>query len=374
MKVLHVIPSYYPAFVYGGPIRTTHQLNLALAEQGVTVRVLTTDANGMAVLPESGKTVAYGPNLSVHYAPRTFAPDVSLSLLWELPSAIRWADVVHLTAVYSFTTLPTLFWCRVWRKPVFWSPRGALQEWHASPKRRVKKVWDLACRKIAASNTTIVAASSLESGAARVKFATLQTIQIENGVEVKQEVQHVTGEALRILFLGRVHPIKGLENLIRACALLGEVAWELAVAGPGDQAYTDSLKLLVQDLGIAARVRFIGEVAEEEKDRVFSASDILVLPSYSENFGLVVAEALAHEVPVIASKGTPWGELEKRNCGLWCENDAQSLATALRKMAALDRRELGRRGRAWMQADFDWDRQAAKQLRYYENALKEGHG
>src|SRR5213075_466737 len=108
MKVLHVTPSYFPAFVYGGPIRSTHQMNLGLATRGIMVRVLTTDAKGKDRLAESGKSVRYGERLEVEYAPRMFMPDISLRFLWKLPAAVRWADIVHITAVYSFSTIPAL--------------------------------------------------------------------------------------------------------------------------------------------------------------------------------------------------------------------------------------------------------------------------
>lgn len=368
MKVLHVTPSYFPAFVYGGPIRTTHHLNLALAELGVTVRVLTTDANGMDRLEASGKTVQYGHGLTVEYCRRQFRPDISFGFLWRLPSAVRWADVVHITAVYSLSTIPALALSSWFGKPVFWSPRGALQDWPGSPKRLVKWFWDRLCRTLAPRHTTIVAASALELAAAGKKFPRLQAVQVGNGVQVPAEASHIAGKTLRLLFLGRIHPIKGLENLFEACASVKEPAWELVVAGPAEAGHLAFLKEQTQRLGLERQVRFIGEVNEEEKAELFSRSDILVLPSHSENFGMVVAEALAHEVPVIVSQGAPWSELEARGCGVWCSNDPRGLADAIARMAKADRRVMGKKGRAWMQSDFGWSQQAGRLLEHYQRA------
>ena len=100
----------------------------------------------------------------------------------------------------------------------------------------------------------------------------------------------------------------------------------------------------------------VGELTGEAKEALFREADVLVVPSYTENFGLVVPEALLREVPVIAGKGTPWERLEEMSCGLWVENDPDSLVEAIERMSRLPLQEMGKRGRAWVQNEFDPNR------------------
>src|SRR5208282_218701 len=175
------------------------------------------------------------------------------------------------------------------------------------------------------------------------------------GRSAKSQAQRLKRE-IRLLYLGRLHPIKGIETLLEACGIVGGQSpdWHLYIAGTGSPFYVDFLKSKVQDLGLSKRVEFVGEVFEEQKEALFAQSDVALVPSHIENFGIVVAESLAHAVPVIASKGTPWIGLETNRCGLWVDNDPESLATAIRKICTLPLQEMGQRGREWMEKDFSW--------------------
>lgn len=371
MRVLHVTPSYFPASIYGGPIQSTHELNLALAQLGATVRVLTTDANGPQRLAESGREVTYG-GVRVHYMPRVMRPDISFALLRRLLADVRWADVIHLTAVYSFSTIPTLAAGKLLGKPVFWSPRGAFQAWKGSPKQFLKSLWDVIGRMAAPDRTTVIAASEREAVAARKRYPQVRAEIVGNGVHVPEPLPaRSDSHDLRIVFLGRLHPIKGLEGLIDACGILREKAipFQLSIAGGGEADYIASLAARARARGVERSVRFLGAMEPALKAELFSANDILVLPSHSENFGMVVVEALAHAVPVIASRHTPWPDLEAKQCGMWTENDAVSLAAAIERMRTMDLRRMGLNGRAWMRAEFTWAKQAQKVYCLYEDAI-----
>jgi len=173
----------------------------------------------------------------------------------------------------------------------------------------------------------------------------------------------------RLLYLGRLHPIKGIELLLEAGVMCDRLLrnWRLRVAGSGTPAYASSLKSKVQQLGLAARVEFLGEVSDQDKAALFADSDVTVVPSYSENFCIVVAESLAHGVPVIASRGTPWSGLEAHGCGLWVENEPPSLADAITRMQSMALTEMGLRGRAWMEKEFSWASVSSRMLHLYRN-------
>src|SRR5205085_8939458 len=116
------------------------------------------------------------------------------------------------------------------------------------------------------------------------------------------------------------------------------------------------LKAQIETFNLAGRVVMIGSVEGEAKKELFSNADVVVVPSHSENFGLVVAEALAHGVPVIASRGTPWQRMGEIGCGLWVDNQPESLAQALVDIRKMPLREMGERGRDWMRREFTWPR------------------
>ena len=359
MKVLHVVPSFYPAFNYGGPITSVYELCAGLVRQGCEVRVLTTDANGLRDVLDVEKDVPVmlASGFSVRYCPRIFRHSVSPRLLEELVPAVRWADVVHLTAVYNFPTLPVFAACRWLRKPLVWSPRGALQRWQYSRRAALKSGWESICRKLAPSGMMLHVTSAQEAAESTLKFPGARAAVIPNGVAFPPHIDHRNGSgSLRLLFLGRLDPKKGIENLLAACSSLHlERPWSLTIAGSGDAPYSAALEHTAAQLGLGDRVRFVGEVRGEAKAELFATSDLAIFPSHTENFAMVVAEALAHGVPVIASKGTPWSGVEERGCGLWVENDPFTLAATIDRMSRMPLPEMGARGRRWMEEEFSWE-------------------
>jgi glycosyltransferase involved in cell wall biosynthesis len=374
MKVLHVVPSFYPAFNYGGPTTTVYALCAELVCQGCEVRVLTTDANGLGAVLDVPKDtpVTLPPGLSVRYCARILRHSISPQLLRRLASEIRWADLVHLTAVYNFPTFPTLLGCRWLNKPLVWSPRGALQRWPSSRRPGLKAAWESVCRRLAPSGMVLHVTSAQEAAESVAKFPRARAVVVPNGVELppRRERRNGCGQ-LRLLFLGRIDPKKGIENLLAACRGLShlEQPWSLTIAGSGDAAYTASLQQNAHDLGLREQVSFAGEVRGQAKADLFAASDIAVFPSHTENFAMVVAEALAHGVPVVASKGTPWSGVEARGCGLWVENDPASLAAAIARISRMPLGEMGERGRRWMEEEFAWETVAREMLRLYGKLL-----
>jgi glycosyltransferase involved in cell wall biosynthesis len=374
VKVLHVSPSFYPTMAYGGTIRSGYGLCRGLADLGCSVRVLTTDSDGpgrtLEILNDEDVQL---DSLRVRYCHKQFRHSVSFGLLRLLPKYIVWADVVHLTAVYSFPTFPTLSCCRLFQKPIVWSPRGSLQRWDGSTRPIAKSLWESGCCNLALKEKLVLhATSQTEAKQSLSRFPGVRTVVIRNGVDLPRDLRKTDPkEELRMAYLGRLHPIKGIELLLEACSLLGKQSepWHLDIAGAGTLAYVDSLKSKVVELRLQAHVDFLGEVFGEAKADLFASSDVVLAPSHVENFGMSIAEALAHEVPVIASKGTPWEDLEKNRCGLWVDNDPKSLAVAIREIRTMPLREMGQNGRRWMEKEFSWHSVSNQMLAVYRECL-----
>jgi glycosyltransferase involved in cell wall biosynthesis len=375
MKVLHVVPSFHPAYSYGGPIRSTFELCRNVVQLGCEVRVLTTDADGLdRVLDvDKNKEVELPEGFRVRYCRRRQRHSVSPTLLHLLPAYMQWADVAHLTGVYNFPTFPTIFWGRLLHKPLIWSPRGALQRWEGSSRIGLKGIWDFLWYHTADRvELTMHATSEQESRETLARFPKLRMATIPNGVDVPDDLNRIQRNGdLRLLFIGRLDPKKGIEALLRACTLVdSSPPWRLAIAGWGASEYVSQLKEQIHALGLSGRVEMVGAVLSNEKKGLFERSDVALVPSYTENFAIVVAEALAHGVPVIASKGTPWDRLEEMRCGLWVNNDPESLADAIRSISTMPLPDMGRRGREWMQREFSWRSVTNQMLALYHECAR----
>lgn len=159
-----------------------------------------------------------------------------------------------------------------------------------------------------------------------------------------------------VLFLSRIHPKKGLLNLLEAWSRVQPVGWRLRLAGPDDGGHLAEVMQRVQALGLEVDVEYMGEVAGDAKAALFENADLFVLPSFSENFGVVVAEALTYGVPVITTQGTPWKGLRLHECGWWIDSTADALTETLRQalsMSPAALRAMGNKGRIYV-LEFDW--------------------
>jgi glycosyltransferase involved in cell wall biosynthesis len=376
MNILHVVPSYYPATYWGGPIFSVYALNNALARQpGVALTVLTTDAAGARANDRLDKSKLAGlyPRQRVIITRRLAGSSVSPELLCKLPGLVRRADVVHLTATYSFPTLPTLLLCRLLDKPLVWSPRGAIQdahEWEGSRRRGAKRVWERLCNLLIRKGRVLAhTTSERERAATQERVPRAAAVIVPNGVDIPAQPpprRRLAGDRLRLMYMGRLSPKKGIENLLEAIALLNDPAVSLTIYGGGEADYTARLQAKAKQLGLPAGAAvFAGQVDGADKSAAFADADACVIPSYTENFCMVVAEALAHGMPVIASRGTPWAEVENKRCGLWVDNSPESLARAISKIRGMDLPEMGARGRDWMRDTFSWDTLAREMMALY---------
>jgi glycosyltransferase involved in cell wall biosynthesis len=195
---------------------------------------------------------------------------------------------------------------------------------------------------------------------------------IPNGVEVPLTLnREQRGPSLRLGFVWRLDRKKGIENLLAACRIVKErgLDFSLKIAGAGEADYEARLRFEIDRLGLSNDVILLGDIRGEQKKRLFERTDVVVTPSFTENFGIVVAEALAHGAAAIASTGTPWKDVEQKRCGLWVDNDPASLADAIAKINSMPVAEMGERGRRWMASDFSWEKCASQMIALYKNLL-----
>ncbi len=280
--------------------------------------------------------------------------------------------------------LPTNFWAawvaRRHRLPLLMQPHGMLEPW-ALHHRAVKKKIALALfqRRHLESANVIVATSAEECRNIRALGLRQPIALIPNGIELdgvcKSDEPTMSMKALRtVLFLSRIHKVKGLINLVRAWAMVRPVGWRLCIAGPDEGGHLAEVMAAVRANGIANVVDYVGEVSCERKAVVYQEADLFVLPSFSENFGVVVAEALAHGLPVITTKGAPWAELEEYRCGWWIDIGVEPLVNALRRATSLsdaERQQMGARGRVYAQR-YNWSDIAKELVDVYRWVLKQG--
>lgn len=177
------------------------------------------------------------------------------------------------------------------------------------------------------------------------------------------------------LFLGRLCPVKGIDLLLQAWARLQPAGWQLRIAGPDEGGWRRRLEAQVQALGLQADVRFLGPVNATIRERELRAADLLVLPSRSESFAMVVAEALAHGLPVLTTTATPWQQLAAIEAGWLCAADLTSLTLGLQRALgtpAAQRRAMGLRGRDHVARQLSWRRTAEQFLHLYQQVLRQG--
>jgi glycosyltransferase involved in cell wall biosynthesis len=201
---------------------------------------------------------------------------------------------------------------------------------------------------------------------------------VPNGVDLPPECEsrcvRTSGQQRTVLFLGRIHPVKGLLDWVEAWARMRPAGWRAVVAGPDEGGHRAEVEAAVRGHGLERDFKFIGPVSPAERWAMYRSADVFVLPSRSENFGNVVAEALACGVPVITTRATPWPELESHRCGWWVEANAPALAEALRKATACndaERIEMGARGRELVRARYTWPAVAERMLAVYRWMLGE---
>ena len=312
----------------------------------------------------------HNPQVAVYYC----AQRPSRGLVHQRLQAIhreKPIDLIHTNGIWSpFIHFAVSFAKRKGIKLVA-TPHGMLEPWSLSQKKWKKKIawWSYQKRDLEYADAIQVTAETEATSIRNLGLS--KSIIVPNGVDIRP-LPEKNERKLTALFLSRIHPKKGIPILINAWKKLNCVDWELLIVGPGEPDYLKQIQLQIDDLASTTRVKLLSAVDGVEKDVLYHSASIFVLPTHSENFGIVVAEALERELPVITTTGTPWSELDRLNCG-WCiELSEKNLIQALRSaqsMSPQERQCMGVNGRKYIDENFAWPRIARKLVEHYQQIL-----
>lgn len=368
MRLLQVVSSYHPAVRYGGTIVSVHGLASALAARGHDVHVYTTSVDGAGdsdvphgvPVMRDGVTVWYfrSPNGRRLYR----SPDLRTALL----ATVAGFDVVHTHAIFLW---PLWVAARAAERagiPYVVSPRGMLErDLIVQKSALLKGLWIALIERHTLERAAAIHVTSAREGheAEAFGFRLPPIHEIPNGVEVDRPtgaavsptIAAITSGAPFVLFLGRLNWKKGIDRLMAAMARVPGV--RLVVAGNDEDGYRRRLEAVATRIGVSSQVTFTGAVHGADKAALLTRARVLVLPSYSENFGNVVVEAMAAGCPAIVTPEVGIADgVRETGAGWVVEGDAAALGTAIARLMASPalRDEMGARGRLAAAGRFSW--------------------
>ena len=286
-------------------------------------------------------------------------------------------DIVHLHGLWDPALHGIVKKCRAHNIPYIISPRGMLDPWSLSVKKVKKKLAMLLYQERDLKCAVAFHATAVEEAEHIRRLGFTQPIVIAaNGVAVPTVMPEKScGNSLythTAIFLSRLHPGKGLLTLAKAWARVRPIGWRMLIVGPDTYGHKKQVISLLNQLGITQQWQFVDHLDDVRKWDAYRAADLLIHPSVSENFGITIVEGLAAGLPVIATKGAPWSELEERKCGWWIDIGVEPLVKALKDAFALNdmsRAEMGERGRALVAEKYTWDAVVKAMITGYKEVL-----
>lgn len=348
MRLTHVVPHINEEA--SGPTYAVPRLCQSLADCGHEVELSCLAA----------KTAIPGINLDLHAQwrfPSRFA--VSPSLAKSLYRKADHVDIIHNHSLWSMVNVAAGCVVPGRHAKLITSPHGTLSPWALNRSRYIKSLLAPLQWMALERADLLHATSEAEYFQIRDLGFKAPVALIPNGIDLPpmRTREHIP-ELRTLLFLSRIHPTKGIDRLLSAWKQLQDKFpdWQLVIAGGGEPEHVQDVRRLARSLKVN-RVSFPGLVYGEEKSQLYAHADLFILPTHSENFGMVVAEALAHGCPAIVSQGAPWSGLKSEECGWWVSHDIETLTETLEsamQMPVSQLRAMGLQGRAWMERDFNW--------------------
>ena len=369
-RIVHIVPSI--SVEASGPSYVVKRLCESLILEGEAVTL------GALVWEPMDSPPAFLRQFPLGWGPRRLGRSPAL-YRWLAGVAARGeAGLIHNHSLWMMPNVYPGWVAKQSGLPLVVSPHGALSPWAmASGFRRVKQVfWPLVQGPALGDTRCFHATAESEYQDIRRMGFTQPVALIPTGIDIPVLSPKQTGSQRTLLFLGRIHPVKGLDWLLPAWAAVQDrfPDWRLKIVGPDDGGYLKQMQTLASNLRLR-RVEFTGPVFGEAKWRLYRDAELFVLPTHSENFGVSAAESLASGTPAIVTRGAPWQGLDSHGAGWWIDLGLDALVACLESALARPSGELeimGQAGRAWMEAEYSWRQVGKRMAQTYQWVLQGG--
>ncbi|MCH4147441.1 MAG: glycosyltransferase [Prevotella sp.] len=361
MRILQYIPNIDKSS--GG---TTSYIQLLASKLGKLV--------DLHIVTHLSSNVVEIKNCTIHYIP-TIAHFIAMKREWLKILMEIQPDVIHVNCCWMPGCAYVQKWAQSLGYKVVLTPHGMLEPWIIKRHYWNKKIPALLLyQKKTVAKADIINATAETEKANILKLGyNDKVVVIPNGIDVDNIVmKNKWTKQKKILFLSRIHEKKGLEILIESVERLKNQMkdYKIIVAGEGSRSYIQLLKEYTKKCLVDSMFDFVGGVYGIQKWKLYRCADVFILPTYSENFGIVVAEALASGTPVITTKGAPWQDLETCHCGFWTEIGIDGTVDALRKfltLSASDLEVMGKNGRKLIEDKYSSKIMAEKMFELYKS-------
>jgi glycosyltransferase involved in cell wall biosynthesis len=390
MKILHIIPTYLPSVNSRGVIDAMHFLNKQLVRKGVEVSVYTTNSDGVGGYLD----VPTGKEVDIDGV-KVFYFEISFPRRWCNSRAMRKFlakttasfDVVHITSVFLAESTIGAHYARKFKKPCVITPHGSFMKMPlASNHSWFKKIYISLVEKRNLKNAFLHFMTEPEKEQySEAGFPCRGIFIIPNAFEPGEKMPIVRGDFRRragiaqdsplILFLGRLDRIKGLDTLLPAFAdvLRERPEAVLVLAGPDDEGYKKNVQELVSKFQLGEKVIFAGMLTGEGKAAAFLDADVFAAPSYSENFGMAIAEAMHFGLPVVVAEGVGIASyIERAKAGIVIKKNEEELTAAILKLLNEPdlRKKMGEAGKELVREEFSSERVAEEFIKEYNKAIQ----
>jgi glycosyltransferase involved in cell wall biosynthesis len=387
LKINLIIPSFFPAVIYGGPIFSTLNTSKELAKlENVEVHVSTTNANmGKKLDVEVNQPIKFEQKLFVKYYDELIVDKLSLQLMLNVWKDIKNSDVVHIQAIFNTPIPISLFWSWIFRKPTILTPRGSLGDWVMNNGSKFKCAWLNILIKPFAKYVIWHATSKQEEGEILKHFPEANVSIIPNGIDFSyfqnsnvlsrfEFINKFTGKDISpkkiVVSMGRLQKKKGFDILIDSFEqVLNSLPNSILLIAGADEGEESNLKRQIKRLNLEKNVFLVGAIEGQDKIDFLANADLFCLPSHNENFGNVYVESLASGTPIVASRQTPWCDVEKFNCGKWVENSIEETSNAMYQMLIEDKKMMSHNSKK-LAREYDWHNVAFEFKKLYESILK----